>query len=229
MKLFHRRQFLHLAAGAAVLPAVSRIARAQATYPTRPVRIIVTLAPGGGNDIVARLIGQWLSERIGQQFLIDNRPGAAGNIGTEAAVRAPADGYTLLLVAAANAINATLYDKLNFSFLRDIAPVAGIIGVPNVIVVNPSMPVDSVPNFIAYIKANPGKVNFASGGTGTPSHVSGELFKMLTHVDMIHVPYRGQGPAVTDLLGGQGNASQSLRKCAHIMGPFAMPASRNPR
>ena len=203
MKLCHRRQFLHLAAGAAVLPAVPRIARAQATYPTRPVRIIVTLAPGGGNDIVARLIGQWLSERLGQQFIIDNRPGAAGNIGTEAAVRAPADGYTLLLVAAANAINATLYDKLNFSFLRDIAPVAGIIGVPNVIVVNPSMPVDSVPNFIAYIKANPGKVNFASGGTGTPSHVSGELFKMLTHVDMIHVPYRGQGPAVTDLLGGQ--------------------------
>jgi tripartite-type tricarboxylate transporter receptor subunit TctC len=215
-----------MVAGATALPIMSRAASAL-DYPTRPVRIIVTLAPGGGNDIVARLIGQWLSERLGQQFIIENRPGAAGNIGTEAAVRAPADGYTLLLVAAANAINATLYDKLSFSFLRDIAPVAGIIGVPNVIVINPSMPIKSVPDFIAYIKANPGKVNFASGGTGTPSHVSGELFKMLTHVDMIHVPYRGQGPAVTDLLGGQSNAPQCFRKCAYIIGTFAMSASRN--
>jgi tripartite-type tricarboxylate transporter receptor subunit TctC len=197
-----RRQFLHLAAGAAALPAVLRIARAQA-YPSRPVRIIVAAAPGGGNDIVARLIGQWLSERLGQQFIIENRPGGGGNIGTEAVVRAASDGYTLLLVTAANAINATLYGNLNFNFLRDIAPVAGIMRVPEVMVVNPSVPAKTIPEFIAYAGANPGKINMASGGNGTPSHVAGELFKMMAGVDLIHVPYRGLSPALTDLLGGQ--------------------------
>ena len=182
MKLPHRRQFLHLAAGAAALPAVSRIAAAQA-YPTRPVRIIVGFAPGGAIDIVARLIGQWLSERLGQPFVIENRPGAGSNIGTEAVVRAPADGYTLLLVGAANAINATLYDKLNFNFIRDIAPVAAR-PIPNVMVVNPSVPAKTVPEFIAYAKANPGKINMASAGNGTTPHVAGELFKMMTGVDM---------------------------------------------
>ena len=201
MKLAHRRQFLHLAAGAAALPFVSHIARAQA-YPTRPVRIIVGYAPAGGTDITARLIGQWLSERLGQQFIVENRPGANSNVATEAVVRA-ADGYTLLMVSAACAINATLYDKLNFNFIRDIAPVAAIISSPNVMEVNPSLPVRSVPEFIAYAKANPGKVNFASGGNGTGQHVSGELFKMMTGVNMVHVPYRGGAPAVTDLLGGQ--------------------------
>jgi tripartite-type tricarboxylate transporter receptor subunit TctC len=202
MKLPHRRQFLHLAAGAAALPAVSRFAFAQA-YPTRPVRIIVGFAPGGGVDIIARLIGQWLSERLGQQFLIENRPGAATNIATEAVVRAPPDGYTLLLVNAANAINATFYGNLNFNFLRDIAPVAGIIVVPNVMVVNPSVPAKTLPEFIAYAKANPGKINFASGGIGGPSHVAGDLFNMMADVNMIHVPYRGLAPALTDLLSGQ--------------------------
>ena len=197
-----RRQFLHLAAGAAALPAVSRIAWAQA-YPTRPVRIIVGFAAGGAADIIARLIGQWLSERLGQPFVIENRPGAGSNIATEAVVRAPPDGYTLLLVGTANAINATLYDKLNFNFIRDIAPVAGIIRVPNVMVVNPSVPAKTVPEFIAYAKANPGKINMASGGIGTAAHVSGELFKMMAGVDMVHVPYRGAAPALTDLLGGQ--------------------------
>ena len=197
-----RRNFLHLAAGAAALPAVSRIAWAQA-YPTRPVRLIVPLAAGGTTDILARLMGQWLSERLGQPFVIENRPGGGGNIGTEAVVRAPPDGYTLLLVSAANAINATLYDKLNFNFIRDIAPVAGIVRVPYVMVVNPSVPAKTVPEFIAYAKANPGKVNMASAGTGAPSHVSGELFKMMAGVEMVHVPYRGGGPALTDLLGGQ--------------------------
>src|SRR5215469_1541081 len=197
-----RRNFLHLAAGAAALPAVSRIARAQA-YPTRPVRIIVGYAPAGGTDITARLIGQWMSERLGQQFIVENRPGANSNIATEAAVRAPDDGYTLLMVSAACAINATLYDKLNFNFIRDIAPVAAIIRLPNVMEVNPSFPARSVPEFIAYAKANPGKVNFASGGNGTGQHVTGELFKVMTGVNMVHVPYRGGAPAVTDLLGGQ--------------------------
>jgi tripartite-type tricarboxylate transporter receptor subunit TctC len=197
-----RRNFLHLAAGAAALPASSRIARAQA-YPTRPVRVIVPFAPAGTTDILARLIGQWLSERLGQQFVIDNRPGSGGNIGTEAVVRAPADGYTLLLVGGWNAINATLYDKLNFNFLRDIMPVASIGGAPYVMVINPSLPAKTVPDFIAYAKANPGRVNMASAGTGAPSHVSGELFKMMAGVNMVHVPYRGGGPAVTDLLGGQ--------------------------
>ena len=202
MKLPRRRQFLHLAAGAAALPAVSRFAWAQA-YPTRPVRIVVGLAAGGASDIVARLMGQWLSERLGQPFVIENRPGAGSNIATEAVVRAPPDGYTLLLVAAANAINATLYDKLNFNFIRDIAPVAAISREPNVMVVNPSVPAKTVPEFIAYAKANPGKINMASAGNGSTSHLAGELFKMMTGVDMVHVPYRGGAPALTDLLAGQ--------------------------
>jgi tripartite-type tricarboxylate transporter receptor subunit TctC len=197
-----RRKFLHLAAGAAALPAVSRIAGAQ-SYPSRPVRIIVGFPAGGGVDIVARLIGQWLSERLRQPFVIENRPGAGSNIATEVVVRAPADGYTLLLVHASNAINATLYDKLNFNFIRDIAPVAGIIVVPNVMVLNPSVPAKTVPEFIAYAKANPGKINIASGGIGGPSHVSAELFKMMTGTDMLLVSYRGMAPAVTDLLAGQ--------------------------
>ena len=197
-----RRKFLHLAASAAALPAVSRVARAQA-YPSRPVRIIVGFAAGGGNDIVARLMGQWLSERLGQPFVIENRPGAGTNLATESVAKAAPDGHTLLLVSLAAAINATLYDKLNFNFIRDIAPVAGIISVPNVIVVNPSFPGRTVPEFIAYAKANPGKIDYASAGTGSAAHISGELFKMMTNVNLIHVPYRGLAPAVTDLLGGQ--------------------------
>src|SRR6516162_6503166 len=202
MKLPRRRQFLHLAACAAALPAVSRIAWAQA-YPTRPVRIIVAFAPAGSSDIVARLMGQWLSERLGQPFVIENRPGAGGNIGTEAVVRASPDGYTVIIVGGWNAINATLYDKLSFNFIRDIAPVAGIPREPYVIAVHPSVPAKTVPEFIAYAKANPGKVTMASGGIGAPYHVSGELFKMRAGVNLVHVPYRGGGPAVTDLLGGQ--------------------------
>jgi tripartite-type tricarboxylate transporter receptor subunit TctC len=197
-----RRNFLQLAAGAAALPAVSRIARAQA-YPTRPVRLVVGAPAGGGFDIVARLMGQWLSERLGQPFVIDNRPGAGGNIGTEAVVRAPSDGYTLLLVTAASAINVTLYEKLSFNLSRDIVPVAGIADVPEVMVVNPSLPAKTVPEFVADAKANPGKLSMASGGNGTPSHVAGELFKMMTGTNMVHVPYRGLSPALTDLLGGQ--------------------------
>ena len=197
-----RREFLRLAAGAAALPAVSRIARA-AAYPTRPVRIVVGFPPGGSVDITARLIGQWLSERLGQPFVVDNRPGAGSNIGTEAVVRAPADGYTLLLVSAPNAINATLYGNLNFNFIRDIAPVATIARAPNVMEVHPSLPAKTVPEFIAYAKANPGKINMASTGNGTSTHMSGELFKAMTGVDMIHVPYRGNAPALTDLLAGQ--------------------------
>lgn len=197
-----RRTFLHLAAGAAVLPAVSHIARAQA-YPTRPVRIIVGLAPGGSNDIIARLMGQWLSERLGQQFVIDNRPGAGGNIATEAVVRAPSDGHTLLLVGSANASNATLYDKLKFNFLRDIAPVASIAHQPFVMLVHPSVPAKTVPEFIAYAKSNPGKITMASAGNGSAPHLAGELFKMMAGLDMVHVPYRGAAPALTDLLGGQ--------------------------
>jgi tripartite-type tricarboxylate transporter receptor subunit TctC len=183
-----RRNFLHLASGAAALPAMSWIARAQ-TYPARPVRLIVGFAPGGGVDTMARLMGQWLSERLGQPFLIENRPGAGSNIATEAVVRAPADGYTLLLVTAANAINATLYEKLSFNLSRDIAPVAGIIVVPNVMVVHPSVPAKTIPEFIAYAKANPGKINMASAGIGTGQHVTGELFKMMTGINMMHVPY----------------------------------------
>jgi tripartite-type tricarboxylate transporter receptor subunit TctC len=196
-----RRKFLHLAAGAAAISAASRFAWAQA-YPTRPVRIIAATAPGGLPDILARLIGQQLSERLGQPFVIENRPGGGSNIGTEAVVRAPPDGYTLLLVSTTHAINATLYDKLNFDFLRDIAPVAGIMRVPEVMVVNPSVPAKTVPEFIAYAKANPGKINLGSPGIGTPSHVDGELFKMMAGVDLVHVPYRGGGPVMTDLLGG---------------------------
>jgi tripartite-type tricarboxylate transporter receptor subunit TctC len=197
-----RRQFLQLAAGAAALPLASGIARAQ-TYPTRPVRIIVGYAAGGGIDLVARLMGQWLSERLGRQFIVENRPGAGSNVGTEAVVKAAPDAYTLLLVAPANAINATLYDTLNYNFIRDMAPVAGIIRMTNVMVVHPSVPAKTVPEFIAHAKANPGKVNFASGGIGGGQHVSGELFKMMAGVDMVHVPYRGGGPAMSDLLGGQ--------------------------
>jgi tripartite-type tricarboxylate transporter receptor subunit TctC len=201
-----RREFLHLAAGAAALPALSRNARAQ-TYPARPVRIIVGFSPGGTADIVARLIGQWLSERLGQPFIIENRPGASSNIAVEAVVRASPDGYTLLQVVATNAINATLYDRLNFNFIRDIAPVASIARVPLVMEVNPAVPAKTVPEFIAYAKANPGKISMASAGIGTPGHVGGELFKMMTGVDMLHVPYRGSAPMVTDLLGGQVQAA----------------------
>jgi tripartite-type tricarboxylate transporter receptor subunit TctC len=197
-----RRQFLHLAAGAAALPALSRIAEAQA-YPSRPVRLIVPLAPGGATDIVARLTGQWLSERLGQPFVIENRPGGGTNIGTEAVVRAPADGYTLLMVGTAQAINATLYDKLNFHFIRDITPVASIIRNALVMVVHPSVPAKTVPEFVAYAKANPRKLNMASPGTGSSPHLCGELFMMMTGTSMIHVPYRGGGPALTDLLAGQ--------------------------
>jgi tripartite-type tricarboxylate transporter receptor subunit TctC len=197
-----RRRFLHLAAGAAALPALSRFARAQ-SYPSRPVRIIVGLAAGSSLDILARLMGQWLTERLGQPFVIENRPGAGTNIATEAVVRAVPDGYTLLAVSPANAINATLYEKLNFNFIRDIAPVASIVREPNVMVVNPSVPAKSVLEFIAYAKANPGKLSMASAGNGTASHVAGELFKMMAGVNMVHVPYRGGGPALTELLGGQ--------------------------
>jgi tripartite-type tricarboxylate transporter receptor subunit TctC len=199
---FPRRKFLHLTAGAAALPAVTRIARAQA-YPSRPVRLIVGFAPGGSFDIVARIMAQWLSERLGQQFIVENRPGATGNIATEAVVKAPADGYTLLLVGVNGAYNATLYEKLNFNFLRDIALVASISRESNVMEVHPSFPAKTVPEFIAYAKANPGKINHASAGTGSAGHVAGELFKMMTGVNMLHVPYRGGAPALTDLLGGQ--------------------------
>jgi len=197
-----RRNFLHLAAGAAALPAVSQFARAQA-YPSRPVRVIVPFAPGGAFDILARLIGQWLSERLGQPFVIENRPGGGTNIGTEAVVRASPDGYTLLVVGVPNAINATLYDRLNFNFIHDIAPVASFASSALVMVVNPSVPATTVTEFIAYAKANPGKISMASAGSGAPSHVSGELFKMLAGIDMLHVPYRGAGPALVDLLAGQ--------------------------
>jgi tripartite-type tricarboxylate transporter receptor subunit TctC len=197
-----RRNFLHLAAGAAALPAMSRIAWAQA-YPSRPVRIVSGFAPAGAGDIVARLMGQWLSERLGQQFVVENRPGGSGNIAAEAGVRAPADGYTLLVVSSANAANAALYDKLSFNFLRDIAPVASIIGAPYVMAVIPTVPAKTVPEFIAYAKANPRKLNMASVGIGSGTHLVGELFQMMAGVNMVHVPYRGAGPAFTDLLGGQ--------------------------
>jgi tripartite-type tricarboxylate transporter receptor subunit TctC len=197
-----RRTFLQLAAGAAVLPAVPRFARAQ-TYPTRPVRIVVPAAPGGSSDQYARLIAQWLSERMGQPFVIENRPGAGSNIGTEAVVRSPADGYTLLSIGPGSAINATLYDKLNFNFIRDIAPIAGLSREPSVMEVNPSVPAKTIPEFIAFAKAKPGKLNMASAGNGSPAQVAGELFKMMTGVNMLHVPYRGGAPALTDLLGGQ--------------------------
>ena len=201
MKL-SRRTFLHLAAGTTALPVASRMAWAQA-YPARAVRVVVGFTPGSAPDIVGRLMGQWLSERLGQPFLVENRPGAGGNIGTEAVVRAAADGHTLLLVGAPNAINATLYDKLSFNFLRDIAPVACIERTSLVVVVHPSLPVRTVPEFIAFARANPGKISMASAGIGSTTHVAGELFKMMTSIDMIHVPYRGGGQAMTDLIAGQ--------------------------
>ncbi len=197
-----RRRFLQMAAGAAALPTISRIARAQA-YPTRPVRLIIGIVPGSGPDIVGRLLGQWLSDRLGRPFVIENRPGAGTNIATEAVVRSPADGYTLLLVTGANAINATLYEKLNFNFINDIAPVASISRETFALEVNPSFPAKTVPEFIAHAKANPGKLSMASPGSGTGPHMAGELFKMMAGVDLVHVPYRGSVPALTDLMGGQ--------------------------
>jgi tripartite-type tricarboxylate transporter receptor subunit TctC len=202
MKFPRRRQFLHLAAGVAALSAVPRVARAQ-TYPTRPVRILVGAPAGGGSDIVARLIGQGLSERLRRQFIIENRPGAGSNIATEAVVRAPSDGYTLGVIATSAAIGATLYDKLNFDFIRDITPVAGIVRVSNVIVVHPSVPAKTLSEFIAYAKVNQGKINVAIPGKGASGHVSGELFKMMTGINTIAIPYRGAAPALTDLIGGQ--------------------------
>jgi len=197
-----RRQFLRLAAGAAALAVVSRIARAQA-YPSRPVRIVVPFASGGATDIIARLMGQWLSERLGQQFVIDNRPGGGSSIGTEAVVRAPPDGYTLLLIGSSAAVNAAFYDKLHFNVVRDIAPVATIFHGPLVMVVNPSVPAKTVLEFIGYAKANPGKISMASGGSGTIGHVAGELFKMMTSINLVHVPYSSAGPVFSDLLSGQ--------------------------
>ncbi len=197
----HRRAFLGMAAGAAALPAASRMARAQA-YPSRPVRIIVGFPPGGATDIQARLMGQWLSDRLGQQFIIENRPGASGNIGTEAVVRSPADGYTLLQIVTPNAISAALYSNLGFDFLRDIAPVICVARLAYVAVVNPSVPAGTIPEFIAYAKANPGKINYGSAGPGTPQNIACELFKMMAEVNLVHVPYRGGAPAVTDLVGG---------------------------
>ena len=202
MMTLPRRQFLQLATAAAALPALSRYAFA-AGYPSRPVHWLVSFTPGGSSDILARLMGQWLSERLGQQFVIENRPGAGTNIATEAVVRAAPDGYALLLATPANAINATLYDKLNFNFIRDIAPVSGIISAPNVMVVNPSFPAKTVGEFIAYAKAHPEKINFASSGVGASSHLSGELFKMMAGLDMVHVPYRGTPPAFADMIAGR--------------------------
>ena len=199
---FHRRQFLRLAGAAVAMPAVASSAYAQA-YPSRPVRVVIGYPPGGSADITARLMTQWLSERLGQPFLVESRPGGGTNIATEAVINAPPDGYTLLLVAPANAINATLYEKLNHNFLRDIMPVAGLIRFPNVVVVNPDVPVKTIPELIAYAKANPGKLNMASSGNGSTIHMSGELFKMMTGVNMIHVPYRGGALALTDMIGGQ--------------------------
>jgi tripartite-type tricarboxylate transporter receptor subunit TctC len=213
MKFRHRRQFLQCAAGAAALPAMSQLAWAQ-PYPTRPVHIIVGLAPGGTTDILARLMGQWLSERLGQPFIIENRPGAAGNVATEAVVNMRPDGYSLLMVSSTNMINATLYDKLNYNFIRDITPVAAVARVPLVMEVHPSVPARTVPEFISYAKANPGKISMGSAGIGNSTHMAGELFKMMTGVDLIHVPYRGAGPALADVVGG------------HIQGMFdGVPAS----
>ena len=195
-----RRTFLQLAAGASALPAVEASAQA---YPARPVRVVVPVAAGGANDVTARLIGQWLSERLGQQFVIENRPGAGTNVGTEAVIRAPADGYTLLIAGSNAAINPTLFKSLNFNFIRDTAPIGSVVRVPQLMQVNPSVPAKNVPEFIAYAKANPGKVAMGSGGNGSPAHVIGEYFKLTTGTDLTHVPYRGAAPAVTDLLGGQ--------------------------
>src|SRR5262249_29547649 len=197
-----RRRFLHLAASAAAVPAVLHAARAQ-TYPVRPVRIVVGFAPAGAQDVLARLIGQSLSERFGQQFIVDNRPGGGGNIAAEAVVNAAADGYTLLLVGPPNYINSTLYDKLNFNFVRDIAPISALVRASYVLEVHPDVPARTVSEFISYAKTNPGKVNMASAGVGTSPHMSGELFKMMTGIDMVHVSYRGEGLALTDLIGGQ--------------------------
>jgi len=199
---FPRRRWLQLALATAVASVLSQSASAL-DYPTRPVRVIVPVAPGGGADITARLTAQWLSERLGQQFIVENRPGGGTNIGTEAVAHAPADGYTLLLVNLTHAINATLYEKLSYNFMRDLEPVAAIIGVSNVVEIHPSVPVKTLPEFIAYAKANPGKINMGSAGNGSSSHMAGELFKMMAGVNLVHVPYRGQGPAMTDLLGGQ--------------------------
>jgi tripartite-type tricarboxylate transporter receptor subunit TctC len=229
-----RRHFLHLAAGAAAFPAVSRIARAQA-YPTRPVRMIVGFTPGGPTDIAARLMAQWLTERFGQPFVVENRPGAGSNIGTEAVVNSAPDGYTLLVVSTSATVSTTFYRNLNFNFLRDIAPVAGIVRVPLVMVVNPSVPARTVPDFIAYAKASPGKVNMASVGNGTTPHMAGELFKMMAGVDMLHVPYRGASPALTDLIGGRAQVmfEGMLSLIEHIragkLRPLAVtPATRSP-
>lgn len=197
-----RRRFLYLIASAAATPVVPCVAKAD-SYPSRPVHLIVFYAAGGGNDIIARLLGQWLSQRLGQSFVIENRPGGGGNLGTEYVVRAPADGYTLLLSSTANTVNASLYDKLDFNFVRDIAPVASISYEPNIMVVNPSVPAKTIPEFIAYAKANSGKINYGSAGIGSSQHMSGELFKMMAGVDMTHVPFRGTAPALTSLLGGQ--------------------------
>jgi tripartite-type tricarboxylate transporter receptor subunit TctC len=221
-----RRKFLHLAAGGAALPALSHIAAAQ-TYPARPVHLIVGFAAGGAADVYIRIMGQWLAERLGQQFVIENRTGAGSNIATEAVVRASPDGYTLLTCATANAINASLYEKLDFNFIRDIAPVAELVRSPLVLIVNPSVPTKTVPEFIAYAKANPGKLNFASAGNGTAEHLAGELFKMMTGVDMVHVPFRGGAPAMTALLGGQVQAyfvvaSTSLAGIKAGMRPLAV-------
>jgi tripartite-type tricarboxylate transporter receptor subunit TctC len=202
MKLPHRRQFLHLAAGAAALPAVSRIARAQA-YPSRPVRMVVPFAPAGTTDISARLIGQWLSERLGQQFVIENRAGANGNIGTEVVLRSTPDGYTLLMIDASPSINATLYERLNFNFVRDAALVATVARSPFILVIHPSVPARTVPEFIAHAKANPGRISYGSAGPGSTLHVAAELFKIMTGVDLLHVPYRGGGPAIADAIAGQ--------------------------
>jgi tripartite-type tricarboxylate transporter receptor subunit TctC len=197
-----RRKFLHLSAGVAALPAASPRASAN-TYPTRPVRILAGFAAGGGVDITARIIGQWLSDRLGRSFITENRPGAGGNIATDLVVNAPADGYTLLLSTVPNAVNATLYENLGFDFMRDTAPVAGIIRVAMVVLVHPSVPANTLPEFLSYVKANPGKVNMASAGIGSAPHMAGELFNFMAGVKMVHVPYRGQGPALADLLGGQ--------------------------
>jgi tripartite-type tricarboxylate transporter receptor subunit TctC len=199
---FPRRQFLHLAVAAAALPAVSRFAWAQA-YPTRPVRLVVGFPPGGPTDIVARLMGQWLLERLGQPLVIENRPGAGGDIATQAVINAPADGYTLLMASHANAINATLYSNLSFNFIRDVTPVAGLVQVPNVLEVNPAVPANTVADLIAYAKSNPGKLSYASAGNGTSAHLAAELFKTMTGVELLHVPYRGSGPALVDMLSGQ--------------------------
>jgi tripartite-type tricarboxylate transporter receptor subunit TctC len=209
-----RRQFLHLAAGTAMLPGVSRIARAQ-TYPAKPVRIIVGFLPGGAADSLARLIGQWLSERLSQQFVVENRPGAGSSIGTEAVVRAPPDGYTLLMATTNDATNATLYDRLSFNFVSDIMPVVGIVRTPLVLVVNPLLPAKTVPEFIDYAKANPGKINMASAGNGSLSHLAGELFKIMAGVNLVHIPYRGAAPALTDLLGGQVQVRSCPRSRGH--------------